>query len=52
MCIRDSTHTHTHEYETGSGWHVQINQKLHMTPMDTLCETQQGEVDHDAAAAQ
>ena len=19
--------THTHEYETGSGWHVQINQK-------------------------
>ena len=21
------THTHTQEYETGSGWHVQINQK-------------------------
>ena len=24
---RTHTHTHTHEYETGSGWYVQISQK-------------------------
>ena len=47
------THTHTHEKETGSGWHVQINQKAWQKKCDfriTLKVGREGEALRSASS--